>query len=303
MTFDQIEYFMSCAACLNFSLAAKYHYVSVSTLSRNISALEEELGVKLFRRGYHGHVLTDEGRKFFDFAENATNQLRNFWADIGNGGNKGDVILIGCYPFDSMFGEIVEFFSQLPHEQLGKKYRVLFIAPGKMLETVRNGVAQLGIASEPELKKHQQEFFSVPFYSSGFCIRPRDVKPDREQISITVNELLDMELRYGDFLPERFAGELYDKKLECEEDIAAIGQITQQMLPEIMENADEMKDRHFILPDVMELPSIKRQKICFSDCSAKIKFFLFCCRNMPGQTQTKLRELGDILARFSGQKR
>lgn len=303
MTFDQIEYFMSCAACLNFSLAAKYHYVSVSTLSRNISALEEELGVKLFRRGYHGHVLTEEGIRFFDFAENATNELRSFWTDIGAAGKKGDVILIGCYPFDGMFGQIVEFFSKIPHEQFGKKYHVFFTAPGKMLETVRSGIAQLGIASEPELRKHREEFFSVPFYSSGFCVRPRDSGLDCEQGSITVSELLDMDLRYGDFLPKRFAGELFEKKLESEKDIAEIGRTTQQLLPELMENADEMKEKHFLLPDVIDLPNIKRQKLCISDLPAKMDFFLFCCRDVPGQIQSKLRELSDILTRFNGQKR
>lgn len=136
MTFDQIEFFMSCASCLNFSLAAKYHFVSVSTLSRSISALEEELGVKLFERGYHGHKLTEAGKDYFDLSMRSMIDYNSFICSHGR--MYDDAVLIGCYPFNGSFARLINCFSNAPSDFLGKKFRVCFIPEGRMLQALDN---------------------------------------------------------------------------------------------------------------------------------------------------------------------
>ena len=64
-----LEYFVEVARDENISRAAQRLYVSQPAISRQIQALEEELGHKLFRRLNGRLELTDEGRLFLLRAE------------------------------------------------------------------------------------------------------------------------------------------------------------------------------------------------------------------------------------------
>lgn len=61
MTIKQLEYFMEVARSLNYSEAAKRLFISQPALSRSITALEEEMGVRLFIRNKHNVSLTPAG--------------------------------------------------------------------------------------------------------------------------------------------------------------------------------------------------------------------------------------------------
>lgn len=61
MTFNQINYFLAVAQHLNFTRAATALFVTQSTLSRSIAALETELGVRLLERDFHNVKLTPAG--------------------------------------------------------------------------------------------------------------------------------------------------------------------------------------------------------------------------------------------------
>lgn len=50
MTFNQIKYFVTVAECLSFTEAAKCLFITQPALSRQINAMEEELGTRLFIR-------------------------------------------------------------------------------------------------------------------------------------------------------------------------------------------------------------------------------------------------------------
>ncbi len=61
MTTKQIDCFLSVASTLNFSRSAQELYASQSTVSRQISLLEDELGFRLFVRGNNYVRLTPSG--------------------------------------------------------------------------------------------------------------------------------------------------------------------------------------------------------------------------------------------------
>ena len=61
MTLSQIQYFLTAARCLNFTVAAREMYITQPALGRQISAMEEELGVKLFLRNKNFLSLTPVG--------------------------------------------------------------------------------------------------------------------------------------------------------------------------------------------------------------------------------------------------
>lgn len=68
MTFNQIQYFCEVAKYENFRKASESLYISQPSLSRSISALEEELQVPLFEKKGRGIALTKAGRMFLDYA-------------------------------------------------------------------------------------------------------------------------------------------------------------------------------------------------------------------------------------------
>jgi DNA-binding transcriptional LysR family regulator len=56
-----LRYFLTVAREGNITKAAEQLYITQPTLSRQLSDLEEELGVKLFQRAQHGIALTEDG--------------------------------------------------------------------------------------------------------------------------------------------------------------------------------------------------------------------------------------------------
>lgn len=66
MEWQQLEYFHVVARLQHFTRAAKQLSVSQSALSRSISRLEKQLGVKLFERQGRGVVLNRYGRALYD---------------------------------------------------------------------------------------------------------------------------------------------------------------------------------------------------------------------------------------------
>ena len=65
MTFTQLRCFTEVARQLNFARAAETLYISQPAVSRQIHALENELGVRLFDRTRHVVALTSAGESFY----------------------------------------------------------------------------------------------------------------------------------------------------------------------------------------------------------------------------------------------
>ncbi|MCD7864476.1 MAG: LysR family transcriptional regulator [Clostridiales bacterium] len=92
MTTFQIQCFLSAAETLNFTEAANRMFIAQSSLSRNISRLETEIGLTLFIRTKKyvrltpaGTVLYAEYSKLLKMADYALEKARN--AEIGENGN------------------------------------------------------------------------------------------------------------------------------------------------------------------------------------------------------------------------
>jgi DNA-binding transcriptional LysR family regulator len=75
MTLRQFEVFLAVAAERSFSRAAKRIYSSQPTVSEHVSALERELGRKLFFRRGREVALTEAGRVFEEYAARAVSAV------------------------------------------------------------------------------------------------------------------------------------------------------------------------------------------------------------------------------------
>ena len=161
MRSEQIDFFKSCAASLNFSLAAKYHFVSVSTLSSSISALEDEIGLKLFERGYHGNQLTDAGRAFFEITMNTTIEYEHFfrkWTGIDE-----ETIVIGCKPYNRSFERLINAYFNLSAASHFSKLKVELIPDDKLFRCLDDRIINIAICE----KDVCEDCYSIPFTSAG----------------------------------------------------------------------------------------------------------------------------------------
>lgn len=301
MTFEQIEYFLSCASCLNFSLAAKYHYVSVSTLSRNITALENELGVRLFIRGYHGHTLTREGKRFFNFAEDAMASFSYFWQSIGRTGPAGtgedSLFRIACYPFDSMFEKIVEMVSVFPSDWLGKSYHVFFVKSGTMPDAVLSGRMHIGVDSAVYLEKFGSVFSTHRFFRSPFRLVMSKNHPLAGRSGIKPEELLIQYHDYSRFLPSDIYRSSYsDCVLRTVKDINALGETTICNLPYILPrlNTMDLREKMLVLPEELNLPALyDMASVALDSANIFTDYVLFWKRENTDLAVTRFLEMLD----------
>lgn len=68
MTLQQLSYIAEISKCGSISRAARKLFLSQSAISASVSALEEELGIRLFDRSNRGVEFTSEGKEFLSYA-------------------------------------------------------------------------------------------------------------------------------------------------------------------------------------------------------------------------------------------
>lgn len=73
MTLTQLNYFREVVNLQSFTKAANKLYISQSTLSKSIRALEEEYNVILINRGVKNFEVTKEGYILYEYAERILN--------------------------------------------------------------------------------------------------------------------------------------------------------------------------------------------------------------------------------------
>ena len=92
ISMQEIKYFVTAAECMNFTQAAQKLYTSQPVISKWIGKLENELGVKLFRRGQYGVELTPTGELLYT---SWSKLLRDFDISLESAG-------IAVHPSDSI---------------------------------------------------------------------------------------------------------------------------------------------------------------------------------------------------------
>jgi LysR family transcriptional activator of glutamate synthase operon len=114
----QVQYFLSIVEKGSFSSAADYNYVSQSTLSKKIIALEEELGITLFDRSKRNVKLTEAGESFLGHAQRLNDTYKSMVDDLKEFKFEGESLAIGTIPVVTEYGItglIAGFRQHYPH--------------------------------------------------------------------------------------------------------------------------------------------------------------------------------------------
>ena len=111
MDIKQIEYFVAVVETGSFSLAAEELYISQSSLSKQIIALEKELGVKLFDRSKRKIALTEAGEVLHKHAVNLKKNYQSLLTDLGEYKKSIPSLMIAAIPVTAQYG-ITSYIAQ-----------------------------------------------------------------------------------------------------------------------------------------------------------------------------------------------
>ncbi len=104
MEIRQIQYFLSIVDTGSFSAAADEHFISQSSLSKMIIALEKELSVTLFDRSKRKVSLTDAGQAFLGHARKINADYRAMTFELDGYKSTADSFSIASIPVLTQYG-------------------------------------------------------------------------------------------------------------------------------------------------------------------------------------------------------
>ena len=165
MEFRQLTYFLAAAHTQNFRKAAELCLVTQPALSRQIAALEKELGMALFKRIKQHVALTDAGQAFVAYAKQALEVLQHGEQEMARWqeGRSG-TMLIGCNPsLASAFLPrlIATFREQYPDIHL----KVQINHSDEVIAQIERGEVELGCIYDPVVRSELvtiKELFRQP---------------------------------------------------------------------------------------------------------------------------------------------
>lgn len=121
MEIRQVQFFLSIVNTGSFTEAADEHYISQSSLSKKIIALEKELQVTLFDRSKRKVFLTEAGERFLEQALKLDAIYKDTIIELDGYKNKQDTLSIAAIPVITQYGittQIAQFREQYPHIHL-----------------------------------------------------------------------------------------------------------------------------------------------------------------------------------------
>ena len=148
MTIAQLNTFLTVCESMSFTQAAKQQYISQSAISRQIAALEDELGTSLFERAHSSIQLTPSGmhlarhlKPIMDHLEALLNQVH----EIGTG--QSGTLVIGLLldqSIDQRVSRALQWFRH-SHNISITIYRYDFMS---LLTNLKSGTVDLAISIE-----------------------------------------------------------------------------------------------------------------------------------------------------------
>lgn len=149
MELRQLTCFLTAAQTQNFRKAAELCLIAQPALSRQIAALEDELGVELFARVKQRVVLTDAGREFAQYARNALDILQQGQQEMSKFqvGQSGTVLLGSNQSLATAF--LPRIFTAFHQQYPQILVRVRGANSSEVIALVERGEVDLGFVFDP----------------------------------------------------------------------------------------------------------------------------------------------------------
>ena len=183
MELRQLKYFVKTAQTLNFSEAARSLYVSQSTLSQQIKALEDELGTILFQRDSHSASLTQSGSLLLPLAIQTIQDAEACKAQMDdlNEMLTGELNIGVTYSFSHILTETVRNFVK---EYPGVKLNIFYRNMEELMEALRHREVDLVLAFKPDQPYNEIESSNLFRDQLSVIMRKDHALAGRESISL-----------------------------------------------------------------------------------------------------------------------
>lgn len=187
MQLQQLIYFVTIAEQGSINKAAEKLFTTQPNLSKAISNLEGELKVDIFRRTNKGVVLTDNGKKLYQYAHTILSQIELMQGLATK--EPPRTLSIASYPIITMGRLVSDFYNQHPDGEISLK-----LVERRMQEViglVENNEAEIGIVMSNHVQskelRHTLHFRGLEFNILGtdtwyVNIGPKHPLYDRKEI-------------------------------------------------------------------------------------------------------------------------
>ena len=225
--------------------------------------------------------------------------MSDFWQSIDRLGAASPAesrqLRIACYPFDHMFGRLVEQISGFPTDYLGKTYHIFFLRSGAMPEAVAEGRMHLGIDTETHLRTFGDAFRTLRYCRSPFKLVVGEDSPLRRRRAVGDEWLVSQYPDASLYLPLPEQREQFGKeKLESTQDLKTVGELTEIYLPRLLPMLSTVDlDRCFLLlPQELDLPALLDcRQIRLNSASLYTDYMLFWRREEQDPALQKLLKI------------
>ncbi|MBN1333952.1 MAG: LysR family transcriptional regulator [Synergistales bacterium] len=189
MIFRQLESFIAVLEKGSISGAAASLGISQPAVSKHVAKLEEELGVKLFKRGHKCSVLTPEGEIVYKYAKQIHKSLEDVAREVAESSDQftGEVrISASSIPGDFVLPGILVQFSRLyPKVAVD----VIISDSATALESIVSRKVDIAIIGQ---ERHPAGFEIHPFYNDELVTIVKNTHPYSLKQSLTQDDLVDL---------------------------------------------------------------------------------------------------------------
>lgn len=190
-----LKYFLAVVREENITKAAEFLHVTQPTLSRQLSKMEEDLGVQLFLRGKKGITLTEEGlllrrraEEIVELADKAERELTEHEELIDGEVSIGSGELASVQLLPDLFKSFKKRYPQVQFD--------LYTGNADQIkQRLDNGLTDMGILLEPvEIEKYDFIRFSIP---ERWVVLMRSDDPIAQKDAITIDDLVKLPLIFA----------------------------------------------------------------------------------------------------------
>lgn len=195
MELQNLKYFITIAAEGSFNRAAGLLFLSQPSLSKAIANLEKELKVQLFERQRTGVVLTENGKKLYEYATTVMAQLK-----LMEGLSTQEVpktLRIASYPLPAVSTMAAKFYHAHSDEHIALNFYVGRL--GNVLKYVEDGKAEIGVVTVNAVQKNKlrnilrnADLEAIPLGLDNWYVVTGPNSPLYNRKIVNMRELLDL---------------------------------------------------------------------------------------------------------------
>lgn len=193
MQLQQLIYFVAVAEQGSFNKAAEKLFTTQPNLSKAISNLENDINVCIFERTNKGVILTEEGKKLYQYARTIINQM-----ELIEGLSDKEALRtlsVAAYPIITMGRVVSDFYNQ--HRQENIIIKLVEKRLQKVLEMVENGESEVGFVMSNNVQnkelRHMLNFKGLELHEIGrdtWYVNVGPCHPLYHREEVTMEEML-----------------------------------------------------------------------------------------------------------------